>query len=139
MTPELIIWPMVLLALVTLYLYVPMSRARRAAVASGKVKPSEFKLNKSEPEESRIFINAISNQYETPILFYAVCLSAYVTGNAGPVMIVLAWLYLIAKCIHVFVHVTTNRLRLRRPIFMVAYFLLAIMWLVLAGHLLKLY
>jgi len=139
MNPELIIWPMVVLALCTLYLYVPMSQARRAALAKGKVKASEFRLNTNEPDESLVYINALNNQYETPVLFYAVCVAAYATGNAGTTMIILAWLYLILKIMHIFIHVTSNRIRYRRPIFMCAYLVLAGMWLVFAGHLLELF
>ena len=136
MNSELIIWPMVLLALSTLFLYVPMSRARVSAVREGKAKASDFRLNTSEPEESAKLNNAIRNQYETPVLFYAVCLAAYVTENAGAAMIALAWLYLVLKLCHILVHITSNKLRLRRPLFMCAYFVLLAMWLGLAGHLL---
>ena len=48
MNATLIIWPMVLLALVTLGIYIPMSRARVASVKSGEVKVqpiSSMKVN----------------------------------------------------------------------------------------------
>lgn len=139
MNPDLIFWPMIILALYTLGLYVPMSRARVSAVKSGKVKASAFKLNEGEPEESRRINNAIANQYQVPILFYAVCLAAYVSGNAGSLMIVLAWAFTLAKIAHSLIHVTTNKLRHRRPMFMLAYFILILMWLAFAGHLLKMF
>ncbi|MGI9350555.1 MAG: MAPEG family protein [Rhizobiaceae bacterium] len=139
MNPEFILWPVVLLALFTLILYLPLSNARVAAVKSGKTKASTFKHNQGEPEESLKFNNAIRNQYETPVLFYAACLTAYVSGNATTIMIILAWVYLIVKVTHTMSHVTTNKLRRRRPIFMVSCCILILIWLVLAGLMLNLF
>lgn len=132
---ELIFWPVIVVAMVTLWLYVPMSQARVRTVREGRVKGSVYKLNREEPEESLRFSNAIRNQYETPVLFYVVCLAAYVTGTAGLLMIVLAFLFAAIKATHVVVHVTTNNLRHRRPVFMAAYLVLAAMWVVFAVQL----
>jgi len=128
---------MVILALATLYLYVPMSKARVKSVVDGKVKGSVYKLNVGEPEESLRFTRAISNQYETPTLYYAVCLAAYVTSNTSVAMIVLAWAFGLLKVVHTYVHVTTNNLRHRRPIFMMCYLILILLWIVFAVHLAK--
>ena len=139
MNPELILWPIVIMALVTLFVYIPMSRSRVAAVKSGKAKARDFKLIQNEPEESLQFSNVLRNQYETPILFYAVCLAAYVSENTGSFLIVLAWVYAISKTIHVYVHATSNNLRIRRPMFMVAYGVLIVMWVVFALSLLGIF
>ena len=135
MNPTLILWPMVIHALVTMYLYIPMSRARVRTVKEGAVKGSVYKLNQGEPEESLRFTNAIRNQNETGVHFYAGLLAAFATGHASLVLIVLAWAFVIAKLVHVWVHVSTNNLRHRRPVFMVAFFILVIYWLVFAAHL----
>lgn len=135
MNANLILWPLVIHALVTLYLYVPMSKARVRTVKQGGVKGSVYKLNVGEPEESLLFTNAIRNQNESGLLFYAGVLAAYASQNAGLVLIVLAWAFAIVKTAHVYVHVTTNSLRRRRPVFMVAYFVLIAFWLVFAVQL----
>ena len=132
MQSVLIIWPMVILALFTLAIYVPLSRARVNTVKSGKAKAGDYRLMNNEPEESLKISNAIRNQYETPVLYYAACLAAYVTGNAGTAIIVLAWLFAAVKIAHVLVQITSNRIRIRRPLFMVAYLLLILLWIFLA-------
>ncbi len=131
MNAELIIWPMIVIALATLWLYVPMGNARVASVKSGKVKARVYKLNVGEPEESLQYSNALRNQYETPVLFYVVCLAAYVTDNANMVMVILAFVYAIFKTAHIVIHVKTNNLRHRRPIFALSWLILIVMWLVL--------
>lgn len=123
-----IFWPVIIQALVTLYLYIPMSARRIESVKSGSAKASDYRLVEKEPAEVRQMTRAIANQYETPILFYAVCISAFVTQNASTVMLALAWIYVIVKCAHVFVQTTSNRLRFRRPIFMLSYVTLIVMW-----------
>lgn len=127
-----IFWPVIIQALVTLFLYIPMSSRRVASVKSGEAKASDYRLVEKEPADVRQMTRAIANQYETPILFYAVCLSAYVTQNVGVVMLALAWAYVIIKCCHVFVQTTSNRLRIRRPIFMVSFIVLIAMWVTFA-------
>jgi hypothetical protein len=132
MSAELIIWPMIIVALATLWIYLPMGKARVATVKSGKTKASVYKLNVDEPEESLRFTNALRNQYETPTLFYAVCLAAYVTGNANMVMITLAFAYAILKTVHIIIHIMTNNIRYRRPVFALSWLVLIAMWLALA-------
>lgn len=133
---ELIFWPMILIAVATMLIYIPMSRARVKSVLSGKVKASVYKLNNGEPEESLRFNNAISNQFESPVLFYAVCLAAFVSGNANSIMIILAFLYAILKLFHIYIHISTNNLRRRRPVFALSLLVLLIMWLAFAIQLL---
>ncbi len=132
MNDAAIFWPVIIQALVTLFLYVPMSSRRIASVKSGEAKASDYRLVEKEPADVRQMTRAIANQYETPILFYAVCVSAYVTQNVGAVMLALAWAYVIIKCCHVFVQTTSNRLRIRRPIFMVSFIVLIAMWVTFA-------
>ena len=135
MNPYLLLWPVVLHALATLFLYLPMSSARMRGVREGKVRGSVYKLNADEPEESRLWSNAIRNQNETGVLFYAACLVLFATNGASFVTAGLAWAFLVVKLAHVFVHVTSNNLRHRRPVFMVAYLILIALWLATAAHL----
>lgn len=135
MNPTVLLWPVIIHALITLSLYVPMSNSRVRSVKEGGVKGSVYKLNQGEPEESLRFSNAIRNQNETGVLFYAAVLLAYVTDNISFVTAALVWAFLILKAVHVYVHVTTNNLRHRRPIFAIAYVVLIVLWLWNALHL----
>ena len=132
MSAELIIWPMIIMALTTLWIYIPMGNARKATIKSGGVKASVYFRNIGEPEESLRFSTAIRNQFETPVLFYAVCLAAFVTDNANIVMILLAFIYAIIKVVHVYIHTTTGKLRHRFRVFVFSWSVLGLMWIVLA-------
>ena len=129
MNPTLLLWPMVIHALVTLFLYIPMSRARVATVKEGKVKAGIYRLNEGEPEESLQFTNAIRNQNEIGVSFFAACLTLYVIDGASYLTVLLAFAFVFFKCVHVTIHVTTNRLRHRRPVFALAYLMVILLWL----------
>lgn len=127
--PNLIFWPVIVQAFVTLALYVVMSKARVASIKQGRAKAADFRLpNRDEGDETRAIANAVTNQFELPVLFFAVCIAAHVAGVVSVVMIVLAWGFVILKSTHSYVHATSNRLRHRRPIFMAAFFTVTIMW-----------
>jgi len=124
-----IIWPMTVQALVSLWLYVPMSRARLASVKRGKAKASDFRLpDVDEQPETRQLANAVANQFELPVLFFTVCLAALAIGSVGWVLTVLAWIFVLSKTVHSCIHATSNRLRYRRPVFMVAWGACILMW-----------
>jgi hypothetical protein len=71
---------------------------------------------------------AFSNQFELPVLFYVLTILAYVTHLAGVVFVVLAWVFVIFRLLHAYVHVTSNVVRLRGALYGVAALALAINW-----------
>lgn len=126
---NLIFWPMIAQAFVTFALYVFMSRARVASIKEGRAKVSDFRLpNRDESDETRSIANALTNQFELPVLFFAVCLSAHAAGVVSFIMVALAWCFVITKTAHSYVHATSNRIRHRRPIFIAALLTVLLMW-----------
>ena len=73
---------------------------------------------------------AFSNQFELPILFYVLTILAYVTHLAGLVFVVLAWIFVIFRLLHAYVHVTSNVVRWRGALYGVAALALAINWVI---------
>lgn len=137
--PNLIFWPMIVQALVTLAMYVPMSNARIRSIKTGKAKAADFRIpNRDESDETRSIANAVTNQFELPVLFFTVCLAAHSAGVATLVMVALAWCFVVIKTAHSYVHATSNKLRHRRPIFMAAFAVAIMMWLCFAISLLSL-
>jgi hypothetical protein len=76
------------------------------------------------------FAYSYSNQFELPILFYALTILAYFTHHAGYLFVVLAWIFVIFRILHAYVHVTSNNVRVRGPLFGVSALVLAIMWII---------
>jgi hypothetical protein len=74
------------------------------------------------------------NQFELPVLFYAVVAFALITKGADYPMQVLAWLFVASRILHAAIQVGPNKLRWRTPAFALGYLILAIMWVKLALH-----
>lgn len=137
MNQTAIFWPMLLQVALVFAVYVLISRRRIAAVKAGSAKPGQFRENQIEPPESIFVRNNLVNQFELPVLFYAACLSLFVTGGVTVVTLALAWFFALSRVAHAWVHVTSNRIRYRRPIFTLGYLSLAGMWIGLVAVLLR--
>ena len=135
MSGTAIFWPMLVQVALVYVIYALISRNRIRAVKSGNAKSSQFRENQVEPPESLFYRNNLANQFELPVLFYAACISLFVTGGASTVPVVLAWLFALSRIAHAVINVTSNRLRYRRPVFTLGYLFLAVMWVWFALHL----
>jgi hypothetical protein len=96
------------------------------------VHAAQFRENRDEPGESLVVKNSIANQFELPVLFYVCCVLLYITEADNIVSLALAWLFVVLRYVHAFVHVTNNRIRYRRPLFMGGVATLFAMWVWLA-------
>jgi hypothetical protein len=136
MNSTAIFWPMIAHVALVFAIYALMSQRRVAAIKAGKASTSQFRENRDEPAESLFVRNNLENQFELPVLFHIGCLALFVTGAATWPAVALAWLFVASRGIHAWIHVTTNRIRHRRPAFIAGFVVLAAMWAWLAASLL---
>lgn len=135
MNQAMIFWPMIAQVALVYSIYVLISRRRIQAVKAGSAKTSQFRENQVEPPESLFVRNNLTNQFELPVLFYACCLALNAAGAVNTDTLILAWLFVATRVIHAWIHVTTNRVRRRRMMFILGWFILAAMWVALAWKL----
>lgn len=136
MNQTAIFWPMIAHAALVFAIYVLLGLRRRQAVADGNAKVSQFRENRDEPSESLFVRNALENQFELPVLFYAVCLALQASGAVDALTLSLAWLFVVSRYVHSFIHVTSNRIRHRQPAFVVGFLAVIALWVLLAVNLL---
>ncbi|MGE6781205.1 MAPEG family protein [Ensifer adhaerens] len=132
MTGFEIFWPIVAHVLLVFCLYALLSFRRMGLVRAGKANAGQFRENRDEPGESLVVKNSIANQFELPVLFYVCCVLLYITEADNIVSVVLAWLFVALRYVHALVHVTNNRIRYRRPLFMAGFAAVFAMWVWLA-------
>lgn len=137
MADTAIFWPMIAHFVLVMAIYALLMRGRREAVQAGDATLSQFRENRNEPAQSLFVRNNLANQFELPVLFHVACLALFVTGGAGLWALVLAWLFVVSRYAHAFIHVTSNRLRYRQPAFVAGFLSLVLMWGLLALHLLR--
>ncbi|QEE46708.1 hypothetical protein FVA81_19800 [Rhizobium sp. WL3] len=121
-------WPMVAHAFLVFCLYALLVVRRAAVVRAGKVERIAFRENLAEPEESRVVNKAIANQFELPVLFYAVSVLLFMTEADNFVAVVLAWFFVVARYVQAAMQLSGN-LPLRRLSFMLGFVALFLMWL----------
>ncbi len=127
-----IFWPMIAHIILVYGVYFFLSVRRVRAVKSGKATVGQFRENIVEPPESQFARNNLENQFELPVLFHAVCLALFVTGNATLYPVLLAWGFVLSRYAHSYIHIRTNRIRHRRPLFIIGFLLNGLLWLWLA-------
>jgi hypothetical protein len=125
-----LIYPMAAMVLLTAVVLVKMYLARVAAVRSGQIEIEYFRLHQGarEPESSAKVARHFINLFEVPTLFYVGCLAAMVANVATPVMVGLAWAYVVVRLAHAYIHLGANRLRFRRNAFGIGWLVLLGMW-----------
>ncbi|MCM5691417.1 MAPEG family protein [Sinorhizobium meliloti] len=123
-----IFWPMVAHVALVFALYALLSTRRASLIRTGKIDASLFRENRDEPGESLIVRNNIANQFELPVLFHLCCVLLYLTEADNLLSLGLAWLFVALRYAHAFIHVTSNWLRYRQPLFMAGFLVLVAMW-----------
>jgi hypothetical protein len=128
-----LIYPMFAMVLLTAVVLTTLFRRRVRAVREGKVSSRYFRIYQgdSEPELSAQAARHFVNLFEAPVLFYAGCLAALAIDLGGPLLLSLAWLYVLARVLHALVHLRGNRLRLRIAAYFSSWLVLMVFWIVL--------
>jgi hypothetical protein len=113
-----------------------MSFLRIQAIRQGKVAPHTIALREPNwPPRATQISNAYHNQLETPLLFYVLILLALETRTADSILLVLSWLFVVSRFVHAYIHITSNRIARRGPVFLVGAIGLALMWIIVAARL----
>ena len=136
MTGYEMFWPLLAHVLLVYILYGLLGMRRGKAEREGRIRKSDFRENRDEPAECLFVKNSLSNQFELPVLFYACSILLYITEADNLAAVVLAWLFVTLRYAHAYVHVTSNDLRYRSPLFAAGFVVLAAMWAWLAGWML---
>ncbi len=129
MTTQAILLPLFVEVILTFLLLFWLAPLRARDLNAGIARPDNIALR--EPNWSLRALQvgyAFSNQFELPVLFYVLTILAYVTHLAGVIFVVLAWIFVIFRILQAYVHVTSNRVRLRGAFYGIAALALAINW-----------
>lgn len=130
---KIILLPLFVEVALTFVLWFWMAYYRVTLVRGGEVQPHDVALRQPNwPPHVLQIHNAAHNQIETPMLFYALAILAIITRQVDMSLVVLAWIYVVFRLLHAYIHVTSNRVSVRGPLFGVSLLVLFIMWVVFA-------
>jgi hypothetical protein len=74
--------------------------------------------------------NCFDNQFQLPVLLYVLAILSLITHHADFIFVVLAWIFVLSRLGHAYVHTTGNDVRLRGAVYAVGAIALAIAWLI---------
>lgn len=137
MSIEAILIPMFAQVALTFVLLFWMGFLRHQALRSGAVKAEQIALREPHwPLRVLQIGNAFHNQLELPVLFYVVTLLALITETLDVTLYVLSWMFVLARYLHAYIHVTSNRLDRRTGVFGVGAIALLLMWVIVIARIL---
>ncbi len=110
-----------------------MGGRRLAAVRAREVRREDVILGqKAWPERAQAASNAFSNQFELPVLFFALVPLAIITRKADLLFVVLSWVFVMGRIVQAGIYVTANIIPYRFTAYLVGAVALGIMWVVFA-------
>ncbi|HXX49885.1 MAG TPA: MAPEG family protein [Xanthobacteraceae bacterium] len=131
MTIQVVLLPLFAEVILTFALLFSLAPLRARDFNTGVTRPENIALREPNWSKRTLQIGySFSNQFELPVLFYVLTILAYFTHRAGVLFVVLAWIFVLFRYLQAYVHVTSNKVRLRGSFFIVSALALAIMWVV---------
>ena len=133
MTIQMVLLPVFVQVALTFALLVWMGRARISSVRRGDTKVRDIALRQPAwPAQATQISNCFDSQLQLPLLFYILVILAWVTRQADLVFVVMAWLFVLARLAHAYVHTTSNHVPTRFWVFAVGMLVLLLMWIIFA-------
>lgn len=137
MSIKMILLPLFVEVALTLLLMFWMGRVRTAAIKSGEVRIKDIALGQAAwPVRIQQVSNAYRSQFELPVLFYVLTVLAIVTRHADFLFVALAWLFVVTRLVHAYIHTGTNYVPHRFYVFVAGFVVLVAMWGIFAVEIL---
>lgn len=134
MSNDLIFLPVLAHIILIFMVYIYLGHVKTRAVKEGHVDRQKAALNpKAWPEYVVKVSNNLGNQFESPTLFYTLCVIYYLTNHVNSILILIMGLYVLSRYVHAYVHVTSNYVPYRYKSFVAGLLTLLVLtlWLVL--------
>lgn len=138
MSRDLIFLPILVQVLLTLLVFVTLLQAKLRAVKAGTVDKARVALHEDAwPNEVLQVNNNIRNQFQLPVLFYVLALVLWALDAVGVLALAAAWLFVVSRLVHAWIHLTSNYVPNRRRAFTVGWFLLLVIVALVAWELIQ--
>ena len=124
-----ILWPVLAHLALVQVLFAMVSLRRWQAVRMGEIEYGDLAPAGREPERSRRWARNLDNQFQVPMLFYALVALLFATERLEPAQTALAWLFVLGRLAHTAVQVAGDDVALRGRVFAINYLALSAMWL----------
>jgi hypothetical protein len=132
-----ILLPVFVQVALTFVLIFTLGTSRMAVLKRGEVRIPDIALGQRNwPARQQQISNCYDNQFQLPVLFYVLTILAIVTRHADYLFVVLAWIFVVSRLVHAYIHCTSNYVRYRFLSFAIGLIVLIAMWAIFAAQIL---
>ena len=133
MSIQMVLLPVFVQIGLTFALLLWMAGARRNALVGGGTKPRDIVLGQPNwPSRATQIGNCYRNQFELPVLFYALIALALPLRHADLVIVMLSWVFVVTRFVHAGVFTSSNDLNQRSLAWFAGGLVLLAMWIYFA-------
>jgi hypothetical protein len=139
MSVQTVLLPLLAQIALTFALLIWMVGLRRQTLVSGETKIRDIALGQPNwPHYATQVGNCYRNQFELPVLFYALIALALPLRHADLFIVLMSWAFVISRLIHAAIFVTSNDLGRRSIAWLASVLVLLVMWVYFALRILLL-
>jgi hypothetical protein len=133
MSIQMVLLPVFVQIGLTFALLLWMAGARRNALVGGGTKVRDIVLGQSNwPPRATQIGNCYRNQFELPVLFYALIALALPLRHADLVIVMLSWVFVVTRFVHAGIFTGSNDLNQRSLAWFAGALVLLAMWVYFA-------
>ena len=133
MSIQMVLLPVFVQIGLTFALLLWMAGARRNALVGGGTKPRDIVLGQPNwPSRATPIGNCYRNQFELPVLFYALIALALPLRHADLVIVMLSWVFVVTRFVHAGIFTSSNDLNQRSLAWFAGGLVLLAMWIYFA-------
>jgi hypothetical protein len=133
MSVQMVLLPVFVLIGLTFVLLLWMAGARRGALIGGETKIRDIALGQQNwPTRATQIGNCFKNQFELPLLFYILIALALPLRHADLFIVLMSWVFVVARFAHAGIFVTSNDLGRRSMAWFAGVLVLFAMWIYFA-------
>ena len=127
----LILYPAILMMILTLFLYVKNYLDNRKATINKSIKFSYFKIYKGDvPDYVAVSRQTLKNQFELPIFFYFLTSIILVFDKVSQLDLLLSWLFVASRYLHCYIRLNSNNVLNRAKVFLIGMLVLITWWII---------
>ena len=139
MSVQMVLLPVFVLVGLAFALLFWMATARGQALSGRETSPKDIALGQPNwPTHATQIGNCFSNQFELPVLFYALIALALPLRHADLFIVLMSWVFVVTRFAHAGIFVTSNAVQKRSLAWFAGVLVLFAMWIYFALRILLL-
>ena len=126
----LLIYPALVMFMLTVSMIFLLGLSRFIAIKKGQVSIKFFRhyIDGQQPESLHVLGRHVQNHFEVPPLFYIGVLLLITTDSISVVSVAAAWVFVVLRCLHSYIHLGKNNVSQRFFCFATSLIDLVVLW-----------